>query len=68
MLLHIFVGSLLPYIEGLDSWLFEGSLDDPFEEVIVIKNLFYIKKLRRVLSWICGHLKRSSILSKIDVI
>lgn len=34
MLLHIFVGSLLPYIEGLDSWLFEGTLDDPFEEVV----------------------------------
>lgn len=35
MLVHIFVGSLLPYIEGLDSWLFEGTLEDPFEEVIV---------------------------------
>lgn len=33
MLLHIFVGSLLPYIECLDSWLFEGTLDDPFEEM-----------------------------------
>lgn len=33
MLLHIFVGSLLPYIEELDSWVFEGILDDPFEEV-----------------------------------
>jgi hypothetical protein len=40
MLLHIFAGSVLPYIEGLDSWLFEGTLDDPFEEVIVNKNLF----------------------------
>jgi hypothetical protein len=48
MLLHIFVGSLLPYIEGLDSWLFEGTLDDPFEEVIVINNLFYIQKHRKV--------------------
>jgi len=47
MLLHIFVGSLLPYIEGLDSWLFEGTLDDPFEEVIVINNLFYIQKHRK---------------------
>lgn len=34
MLLHIFVGSVLPYIEGLDTWLFEGTLDDPFEEVV----------------------------------
>ncbi|XP_071925269.1 uncharacterized protein [Coffea arabica] len=32
MLLYIFTGSLLPYVEGLDSWLFEGTLDDPFEE------------------------------------
>uniref|UniRef100_A0A0D3CVL2 Gamma-tubulin complex component n=1 Tax=Brassica oleracea var. oleracea TaxID=109376 RepID=A0A0D3CVL2_BRAOL len=22
--------NLLPYIEGLDTWLFEGTLDDPF--------------------------------------
>lgn len=35
MLLYIFVGCLLPYIEGLDSWLFEGILDDPFQEVIL---------------------------------
>lgn len=35
MLLYILVGSLLPYIEGLDSWLFEGTLDDPFEEVFL---------------------------------
>ena len=33
MLLYIFVGSLLPYIETLDSWLFQGTLDDPFDEV-----------------------------------
>ncbi|XP_022765622.1 gamma-tubulin complex component 5-like [Durio zibethinus] len=38
MLVHIFVGSLLPYIEGLDSWLFEGTLDDPFEEVFFYAN------------------------------
>lgn len=37
MLLYIFVSSLLPYIEGIDSWLFEGTLDDPFEEVIILK-------------------------------
>lgn len=33
MLLYILVGSLLPYIESLDSWLFQGTLDDPFDEV-----------------------------------
>ncbi|KAL5189678.1 Gamma-tubulin complex component 5 [Glycine soja] len=32
MVLYMYVGSLLPYIEGLDSWLFEGILDDPFGE------------------------------------
>lgn len=35
MLLYILVGSLLPYIESLDSWLFQGTLDDPFEEVFL---------------------------------
>lgn len=34
MLLFVFVGSLLPYIESLDSWLYEGTLDDPFNEVM----------------------------------
>lgn len=33
MVLHLFVGSVQPYIQGLDSWLYEGILDDPFEEV-----------------------------------
>ena len=37
MVLYMFVGSLLPYIEGLDSWLFEGTLDDPSNEVIIIE-------------------------------
>ncbi|XP_071925267.1 uncharacterized protein [Coffea arabica] len=38
MLLYIFTGSLLPYVEGLDSWLFEGTLDDPFEEMFFYAN------------------------------
>ncbi|XP_042508368.1 gamma-tubulin complex component 5-like [Macadamia integrifolia] len=38
MLLYIFVGSLLPYIEGLDSWLYDGTLDDPFEELFFYAN------------------------------
>lgn len=37
MLLYIFTGTLFPYIEGLDSWLFEGNLDDPYEEVFLIE-------------------------------
>lgn len=40
MLLYILVGSLLPYIETLDSWLFQGTLDDPFDEVFPF--LFFI--------------------------
>ncbi|XP_043689924.1 gamma-tubulin complex component 5-like isoform X2 [Telopea speciosissima] len=38
MLLYIFVGSLLPYIEGVDSWLYDGTLDDPFEELFFYAN------------------------------
>ncbi|XP_057993655.1 uncharacterized protein LOC110635596 isoform X2 [Hevea brasiliensis] len=38
MVLHILVGSLLPYIEGLDSWIFKGTLDDPFEEMFFYDN------------------------------
>ncbi|XP_076945276.1 uncharacterized protein LOC143616286 [Bidens hawaiensis] len=38
MLLYIFVGCLLPYIEVLDSWTFEGILDDPFEEMFFYAN------------------------------
>ncbi|KAK2992321.1 hypothetical protein RJ640_020314, partial [Escallonia rubra] len=38
MVLHTFVGCLLPLIEGLDSWLFEGTLDDPFEELFFYAN------------------------------
>ncbi|XP_068329347.1 uncharacterized protein [Pyrus communis] len=38
MLLYLFIGSILPYIEGLDSWLFEGTLDDPYEEMFFYAN------------------------------
>ncbi|OWM80759.1 hypothetical protein CDL15_Pgr006789 [Punica granatum] len=38
MLLHLFVGSVQPYIQGLDSWLYEGILDDPFEEMFFYAN------------------------------
>ncbi|KAK1392487.1 Gamma-tubulin complex component [Heracleum sosnowskyi] len=37
-LLYFFLGSLLPCIQGLDSWLFEGILDDPFEEMFFYAN------------------------------
>uniref|UniRef100_A0A2P2M756 Gamma-tubulin complex component n=3 Tax=Rhizophora mucronata TaxID=61149 RepID=A0A2P2M756_RHIMU len=38
MVLHMLVGSLLPYIEGLDIWLFQGTLDDPFDEMFFYAN------------------------------
>ncbi|XP_011083798.1 uncharacterized protein LOC105166222 isoform X2 [Sesamum indicum] len=38
MLLYILVGSLLPYIEILDCWLFQGTLDDPFDEMFFVAN------------------------------
>ncbi|KAL8128154.1 uncharacterized protein LOC141721727 [Apium graveolens] len=37
-LLYLFLGSLLPCIQGLDSWLFEGILNDPFEEMFFYAN------------------------------
>lgn len=48
MLLYIFVGSLLPYIEGLDSWLFEGTLDDPFEEVVIASFVLFFEGLKHL--------------------
>lgn len=38
MLLALFVGSLLPCLEGLDSWLYDGTLDDPYEEMFFHAN------------------------------
>ncbi|CAH9091467.1 unnamed protein product [Cuscuta europaea] len=38
MTLHVFAGTILPYIKTLDSWLFEGTLDDPFEEMFFYAN------------------------------
>ncbi|XP_010940138.3 uncharacterized protein [Elaeis guineensis] len=38
MLLVLFVGSLLPYLEGLDSWLYDGTLDDPYNEMFFYAN------------------------------
>lgn len=65
MLLYIFVGSLLPYIEGLDSWLFEGTLDDPFEEMF-----FYANKAISVDEtdfWEKSYLLRRIAYQKLDV-
>ncbi|KAM3272206.1 hypothetical protein ACQJBY_042419 [Aegilops geniculata] len=38
MLLVIFAGSLLPYLQCLDSWLYDGILDDPYEEMFFYAN------------------------------
>ncbi|KAF7815458.1 gamma-tubulin complex component 5 [Senna tora] len=38
MVLYMFVGCLLPYIEGLDLWLFEGTLHDPSDEMFFFAN------------------------------
>lgn len=38
MLLVIFAGSLLPYLRYLDSWLYDGILDDPYEEMFFYAN------------------------------
>ncbi|CAN6343619.1 unnamed protein product [Urochloa humidicola] len=38
MLLVLFVGSLLPYLQCLDSWLYDGILDDPYEEMFFYAN------------------------------
>ncbi|KAL5558187.1 hypothetical protein UlMin_034398 [Ulmus minor] len=65
MLLHIFIGSLLPYIEGLDSWLFEGTLDDPFEEMF-----FYANRktsIDKADFWEKSYLPRQTQCPKLDV-
>uniref|UniRef100_A0A0E0NFN7 Gamma-tubulin complex component n=1 Tax=Oryza rufipogon TaxID=4529 RepID=A0A0E0NFN7_ORYRU len=38
MLLVIFAGTLLPYLQCLDSWLYDGILDDPNEEMFFYAN------------------------------
>uniref|UniRef100_A0A5B6YPJ1 Gamma-tubulin complex component n=1 Tax=Davidia involucrata TaxID=16924 RepID=A0A5B6YPJ1_DAVIN len=66
MVLYIFVGSLLPYIEGLDSWLFEGTLDDPFEEMF-----FYANKaisIDEAEFWDKSYLLRQIQYQKLDVV
>ncbi|VFQ76629.1 unnamed protein product [Cuscuta campestris] len=66
MTLHIFVGSLLPYIESLDSWIFDGTLDDPFEEMF-----FYANKAVTVNEaefWEKSYLLRSKNSEKFDVL
>ncbi|KAL5984896.1 hypothetical protein ACLOJK_038732 [Asimina triloba] len=46
MLLMLFVESLLPYIKGLDSWLYDGTLDDPFEEPAFWEKSYLLRHLQ----------------------
>ncbi|CAA3033381.1 Hypothetical predicted protein [Olea europaea subsp. europaea] len=66
MLLYILVGSLLPYIEGLDSWLFEGTLDDPFEEMFFYANNDIA--IDKAEFWEKSYLPRSAMSQKLHVL
>ncbi|CAI9116605.1 OLC1v1017798C1 [Oldenlandia corymbosa var. corymbosa] len=64
MLLYIFTGTILPYIEVLDSWLFEGTLDDPVGEMF-----FYANKTIAIDEtdfWEKSYLLRSKTYEKLD--
>ncbi|XP_042046707.1 gamma-tubulin complex component 5-like isoform X1 [Salvia splendens] len=63
MLLYIFVGSLLPYIETLDSWLFQGTLDDPFDEMFFVANKRIA--IEEAEFWEKSYLPRSSTSGKL---
>ncbi|KAI3957467.1 hypothetical protein MKW98_003188 [Papaver atlanticum] len=60
MLLYLLVGSVLPYIEGLDSWLYDGTLDDPFEELFFYaNNAIAIDHISQAEFWEKSYLLRS---------
>ncbi|XP_042004267.1 gamma-tubulin complex component 5-like isoform X2 [Salvia splendens] len=63
MLLYIFVGSLLPYIETLDFWLFQGTLDDPFDEMFFVANKRIA--IEEAEFWEKSYLPRSSTSGKL---
>ena len=42
VLVAIFTGTILPYIDGLHSWLCEGTLDDPYDEVVSYTYIFKV--------------------------
>lgn len=53
MLLHLFVGSVLPYIQVLDSWLYQGILDDPFGEVMKKMRSYQFSFFSMMLLYLC---------------
>lgn len=65
MLLYIFTGTLFPYIEGLDSWLFEGNLDDPYEEMFFYENKTI--SIDETEFWEKSYLLRSRTFRKLDL-
>ncbi|KAH6788556.1 Spc97 / Spc98 family of spindle pole body component [Perilla frutescens var. frutescens] len=64
MLLYILVGSLLPYIESLDSWLFQGTLDDPFDEMFFVANKRIA--IEEAEFWEKSYLPRSAMLGNLN--
>ncbi|KMT17496.1 hypothetical protein BVRB_2g037780 [Beta vulgaris subsp. vulgaris] len=64
MLLYLFAGSLLPYIEILDSWIFEGILDDPYSELFFYENRSV--SINDTEFWEMSYLWRSLTHQKVD--
>ncbi|GAB2291372.1 hypothetical protein Dimus_025630 [Dionaea muscipula] len=64
MLIYLFVGSLLPYIESLDSWLYEGILHDPFNEMFFYENKAV--SINDAEFWEKSYLLRSLSYQKLD--
>lgn len=62
MLLAIFAESLLPYLEVLDTWLYEGILDDPYEEMFFYSN--NTVSIDQPSFWETSYLLRQSTWSK----
>ncbi|KAH9614309.1 hypothetical protein KSS87_006717, partial [Heliosperma pusillum] len=64
LLLYLFVGSLLPYIEYLDSWIHEGIIDDPYNELFFYENKAV--KINDTEFWEKSYLLRSRTNPKLD--
>ncbi|XP_074285780.1 uncharacterized protein LOC141611191 isoform X2 [Silene latifolia] len=64
LLLYLFVGSLLPYIECLDSWIHEGIIDDPYNELFFYENKAV--KINDTEFWEKSYLLRSFTNPKLD--
>ncbi|KAL8477554.1 hypothetical protein ACS0TY_029737 [Phlomoides rotata] len=65
MLLYLLVGSFLPYIEILDSWLFQGTLDDPFDEMFFVANTKI--EIEEAEFWEKSYLQRSAMSGKLNL-